>query len=44
MEISILGQKLRLEILILILMIGMFIGCNVIIESCGGAKETFVLH
>lgn len=43
MEITILGQKLRLEILILILIVGMFIGCNTVCQSCGGTSEAFTL-
>lgn len=43
MEITILGQKLRIEILILILIVGMFIGCNTICQSCGGYSEAFAL-
>ena len=43
MEITILGQKLRLEILILILIVGILIGCNVVCQSCGGMSEAFTL-
>ena len=43
MEVTILGQKLRVEILVLILVVGMFIGCNTVCQSCGGAREAFAL-
>ncbi len=43
MEINILGQKLRVEILVLILIIGMFIGCNTLCQACGGSSEAFTL-
>ena len=41
MEINILGQKMRLEIIILCMIIGGFIGVNVFCSCAGGLKEGF---
>lgn len=39
MEISILGNKMRVEIIILCMMIGGLIACNVFFTCAGGVKE-----
>lgn len=41
MEITILGQKLRVEILVLIMIVGAFIGMNIWCSCAGGIKEGF---
>jgi hypothetical protein len=41
MNIKILGQKLRVEILVIILIVGMFIGVNMWCSCAGGIKEGF---
>ena len=41
MEITILGQKLRVEILVLIMIVGAFIGVNMWCSCAGGIKEGF---
>jgi len=41
MEINILGQKMRIEIIILCMIIGGFIGVNVFCSCAGGLKEGF---
>ena len=43
MEISILGKKMRLEIIILCMLIGSFITCNVFFTCAGGITEGFAL-
>ena len=42
MEITILGQKLRVELIILCMIIGGFIGVNMFCSCAGGIKEGFV--
>jgi len=41
MEINILGQKLRIEIIILCMLLGGFIGVNMFCSCAGGVKEGF---
>ena len=41
MQISILGNKVRVEIIILCMLIGAFIACNVWCTCAGGVKEGF---
>ena len=41
MEINILGQKLRVEILVLIMIVGAFIGINMWCSCAGGVREGF---
>lgn len=41
MILNIFGQKLRLEILILIMLVGAFIGVNLLCSCAGGIKEGF---
>ena len=41
MEITILGQKLRVEILVLIMIVGAFIGINLWCGCAGGVREGF---
>ena len=41
MEITVLGQKLRVELIIICLIIGSFIGVNVFCSCAGGVKEGF---
>lgn len=41
MEITILGQKLRVEILVLIMVVGALIGINMWCSCAGGIKEGF---
>ena len=41
MELNILGQKLRVEILVLIMIVGAFIGVNVWCSCAGGIREGF---
>jgi hypothetical protein len=41
MEINILGQKLRIEIIILCMIVGGFIGVNMFCACAGGVKEGF---
>ena len=41
MEITILGQKLRVEILVLIMIVGAFIGINMWCSCAGGIQEGF---
>ena len=41
MEISILGHKLRLELILVCLLVGGFIGVNMFCSCAGGAKEGF---
>lgn len=41
MEITILGQKLRVEILVLIMIVGAFIGINMWCSCAGGVREGF---
>lgn len=41
MEITILGQKLRVEILVLIIILGAFIGINMWCSCAGGIREGF---
>ena len=41
MEITILGQKLRVEVIILCLILGGFIGVNMFCSCAGGLKEGF---
>ena len=41
MEITILGQKLRVEILVLIMIVGAFIGINMWCSCGGGVREGF---
>lgn len=41
MEITILGNKLRVEIILLCMIIGAFIACNVWCTCSGGVKEGF---
>ena len=41
MEITILGSKLRVEIIILCMLIGAFIACNVWCTCSGGMREGF---
>uniref|UniRef100_A0A6C0HG08 Uncharacterized protein n=1 Tax=viral metagenome TaxID=1070528 RepID=A0A6C0HG08_9ZZZZ len=41
MEINILGQKMRVEIIILCMIIGGFIGVNMFCSCAGGVKEGF---
>ena len=41
MEINILGQKMRIEIIILCMIIGGFIGVNLFCSCAGGLKEGF---
>lgn len=43
MEISILGKKMRLEIIILCMLIGSFITCNVFFTCAGGITEGFAI-
>tara|TARA_B100000902_G_C27166686_1_gene841600 strand:+ start:546 stop:977 length:432 start_codon:yes stop_codon:yes gene_type:complete len=41
MEISILGNKMRIEIIALCILIGWIICCNIWCGACGGLKEGF---
>ena len=41
MEFSILGHKMRVEVVILSLILGVFIGVNVFCSCAGGVKEGF---
>ena len=41
MEISILGHKMRLELILVCLLVGGFIGVNMFCSCAGGAKEGF---
>ena len=41
MEISILGNKMRIKIILLCMVIGAFIACNVFFTCAGGIKEGF---
>lgn len=41
MEINIFGQKMRVELIILCIIIGIFIGVNVFCSCAGGVKEGF---
>ncbi len=41
MEISILGNKMRVELIVLCILVGWFIGCNVWCGAAGGVKEGF---
>ena len=41
MEITILGNKLRVEIIVLCMLIGAFIACNVWCSCSGGLREGF---
>jgi hypothetical protein len=43
MEINIMGFKMRLEIIILCIILGIFIGVNLFCTCAGGVKETFKL-
>ena len=43
MEIKILGYKMRLELIIVCMLIGGFIGTNMFCACMGGVKETFTL-
>ena len=43
MEITILGNKLRVEIILLCMIIGAFIACNLFCNCAGGAKEGFAV-
>tara|TARA_B100001769_G_C22097362_1_gene592147 strand:+ start:1075 stop:1488 length:414 start_codon:yes stop_codon:yes gene_type:complete len=43
MKISVLGNKLRVEIIILCMLVGAFIACNVFFTCAGGLKEGFAL-
>lgn len=43
MELTILGQKMRLEIIILSMIVGGFIAVNVFCSCAGGVKEGFEL-
>jgi hypothetical protein len=43
MEINIMGYKMRLELIILSMLIGGFIGMNMFCSCMGGVKETFTL-
>jgi len=41
MEIAILGQKVRVEIVVLAMLVGMFISLNMFCSCAGGVKEGF---
>ena len=41
MEISVLGHKMRLEIVVLSMVVGIFIGVNAFCSCAGGIKEGF---
>lgn len=41
MEISLFGQKMRVELIVLCLIIGIFIGVNMFCSCAGGVKEGF---
>jgi len=41
MEFSILGHKMRLEVVVLSMMLGIFIGMNLFCSCAGGIKEGF---
>ena len=43
MDIKIMGYKMKLELIILCMVIGAFIGANMLCSCMGGVKETFTL-